>query len=251
MNNDMNPANRRPFLDVAEDFLKQFHPAADCAIIGGSITHGMGTATSDIDIVVLYDDRYETPHRDSLIFQEWMIESFVHNIKAQDYFLEKDRAAGKAVMIDLVANGQIIGPNPQLGQIQKQKAQAIFEAGPPLYNEEDILKNRYFITDQLDDLLGNNKSEELGAILSRFYFLLHDFYSRINAQWTGNGKWMMRRMRMFDPVFADRFNSVFHDAHNGKIDQLAKLARELIAPYGGELREYKAYAPDDWKNFNI
>lgn len=238
---------RRPYLDVAQDFLKRFHPDAQCALIGGSITRGMGTATSDIDIVVLYDDAYQTPHRESLIFQEWMIESFIHTPKAQDYFMEKDRAAGKAVLLDVIANGQIIGPHPALGEAQQQKARAIFGAGPPPYTEEDILKGRYFVTDQLDDLLGNTKRDEAAAILSRFYLLLDEFYARTHNQWTGNGKWMMRRMRRTDPDFAARFNAAFQEAYAGEIGPLTELARDMLAPYGGELREYKAFAPDDWK----
>jgi len=240
---------RRPYEDVAKDFLALFHPEADCAIVGGSITRGEGTSTSDIDIVVLYDDNYQTPHRDSLFFQDWIIESFVHTPKAQDYFLEKDRSSGLAVMIDLVAHGQLIGPRPDLGNIQQQKARAIFDAGPPPYTQDDFEKGRYSVTDQLDDLVGNTKPDELIAVLTRLYYGLNEFYLRANNQWRGNGKWMMRRMRKFNSVFAARYDAAFREAFAGKLDSVRTLTQEVLAPYGGELREWKAFAPDDWKKF--
>ena len=96
---------RPDYLTTAKRALQKHYPGHACAFVAGSVVRGDATATSDIDIVVLYDDPFEDVHRFSVIEDGWPVEFFVHNRRANTYFMEKDRARGMCVMMDMVAHG--------------------------------------------------------------------------------------------------------------------------------------------------
>ena len=81
--------DRPPWQEVARNALAQHHPDARCTFIAGSITRGGGTASSDIDIVVLYGPEFADIHRDTVEHQQWLIEFFVQNEQAQNFFFDK------------------------------------------------------------------------------------------------------------------------------------------------------------------
>lgn len=238
---------RPPYLNVAKEYFEKHHPDARCAFIAGSMLRGEETETSDIDLVILYDDTYQTPHRDSLIFRDWMIELFIHNIAAQNYFLHEDQKGGMPIMIDMILQGHIFGPDTELAEKQKALAKKLFDEGPPLLSEEDIIKRRYFITDALDDIIGAKSSIERQASLAKLYMQLADFYLRTNRKWSGSGKWTIRSLKRADPEMATRYGEAFETAFSGKTDDLVALIHDILSPFGGENRTWKAFAPDDWK----
>ncbi len=145
-------AGRPPYRDVAEDVLKTFHPNARCAFISGSITRGQGTATSDIDLAILYGDDFTDIHRDTIIHQGWLVELFVHNEQAQNYFFDKDIKKGTGTMVHMVATGIPIGPDMDIARTRQQYAQSLINAGPPAWDPARIDRERYFISCELDDL---------------------------------------------------------------------------------------------------
>lgn len=94
------------YLSAAKAFLNEEHSKAKCAFIAGSVTRGEQTATSDIDLVIVYDtDILPKAYRNSLIYQGWPIETFVQNENSVAYFFRQDAVSGTPALINMVACG--------------------------------------------------------------------------------------------------------------------------------------------------
>ena len=90
---------------------QQRYAGADVILLAGSVVRGQGTATSDLDLVVLFE-RLPQAYRESLHADGWPVEAFVHDPDTLRYFfLEHDRAKWSAPdkSIDLAA--QVLAPH--------------------------------------------------------------------------------------------------------------------------------------------
>lgn len=239
------------FLGVAKRALARHYPGALGGFVGGSITRGEGTPTSDIDIVVLFDDAYQDVHRNTVIEDGWLIEFFVHNPKAQNFYFDKDRRRGMCVMPHLVVEGIIIPEEcPEL-LLQKKRARAVIKQGPPPLSQAELDIRRYTIAALVDDLDGAGDPAEKNAVLSLLHENLGDFYLRARGHWSGFAKSLIRCLRSEDEGFAAAFESAFASGFaSGDTADLAALVDKVLAPHGGRLQEgYRSAAPADWKTF--
>jgi len=242
---------RPDYLETAKRALEKYYANALGGFVAGSITRGEGTATSDIDIAVLFDDDFDNVHRNSVIEDGWPIEFFVHNQKAQDYFFDSDRKRGMCIMPTMVATGIVIPQErPELLR-QKEKARAVIAAGPPLLTEDEIDFRRYHLTDLADDLRDAVEPSTRNAILALLYDYLGDFHLRAGGRWSGRGKSLLRCLRREDGDFALRFEDSFAAAFSGAdVTSVLTLFESVLVPYGGPLWEgYTSPAPPDWRDF--
>ena len=60
-------------IDAAQQFIENYFPNCDCALLAGSVVRNEATSTSDLDIVV-FDDHVQSSYRESLIDFGWPIE---------------------------------------------------------------------------------------------------------------------------------------------------------------------------------
>ncbi|MEM7364858.1 MAG: nucleotidyltransferase domain-containing protein [Pseudomonadota bacterium] len=235
-----------PFV-AASSALARHHPDCLGAFVAGSVMRGEGTATSDIDIVVLYGDDFEDVHRASLMHEGWPIEFFVQHVEAQRYFFEKDRQRGMCVLADMVATGTMLPESTKLLEQQKNEARQIIEAGPPPLTPEDTDRRRYAITNLIDDVVGSTNIPVTNAVLAELHDALADFYLRTHGRWSGHGKSVLRSLRDADEPLYDRFVHAFDRGFATDVDPIRKLVDELLAPEGGRLWEgYAERAHPGW-----
>lgn len=238
-------------LETAKQALQQYYPDALGAFVGGSVMAGRGTATSDIDIAVLYDDRFEDVHRFSTTVNGWPVEFFVHSFKAQNYYFDMDRKRGMCVMPTLVSTGVIIPKPLEALEKQQEKARQIIENGPPPLTDVELEQRRYMLGDLLDDYTDASSAGQSNAILAQLHNLSGDLCLRGQGLWSGLGKALIRVMAEYDPEYAKNFQQVFEDAFaGGEKVPLVDFVEMILEPYGGRLRDgYRAAAPDSWKRF--
>ncbi len=242
---------RLPFIDVAKRALTKHYPDAVGAFVAGSMLRGEDTHTSDIDITVLFDDGFEDVHRNSVMEEGWPIEFFVHNQRAQDYYMDQDRERGMCIQSSMIATG-IMVPEQQPDLLrQKKKAEAIIAAGPPRLSEADIDLRRYSLTDLADDLEGVKDEASRLAILASLHDRVGDFHLRAKGTWSGDGKSLVRILRANDPAYAQHFEGAFTASFRGENSvAVQKLIDQTLLPYGGRLWEgYRVAAPDTWRGF--
>src|SRR5680860_1516358 len=87
-------------------------PAASAWLAGSTVT-GTATATSDLDITVLLADTDDV-HRESLTYQGWPVEVFVHTQTSIRHFVHADTQRRRPTMARMVATGNPLLPGPSL-----------------------------------------------------------------------------------------------------------------------------------------
>ncbi|MFC7372042.1 nucleotidyltransferase domain-containing protein [Fictibacillus iocasae] len=221
---------------TARKFIDAFFPECEIALLAGSVVRGEETQSSDLDLVI-FDECAADSYRQSYFEYGWPIEVFVHNKSSyQRYFLENvDRA--RPSLPQMCAEGIILKDNGHASQI-KNEALQLLKAGPAPWKATEIDIARYTITDLLEDLSGSENGVEDLFIVSKLAYLIHEFVLRVNSHWIGEGKWIVRALREFDPKFADSFCSVFDQYYTDRDkESVITFADQVLSPYGGRLFE--------------
>ena len=223
-------------IEVANEFWKKYFPDCQGAILAGSVVRGEATETSDLDIII-FDNVVSSSYRESLVDFEWPIELFVHNLTSYKEYFEKDCQRARPTLPRMVAEGIILKGEKTIGPIKKE-AWELLNGGPSKWTAETIRIKRYFLTDALDDFRGSaNRAEEL-FIANTLAELASEFVLRINSQWIGSSKWVVRSLKQYDESFANQFVNAFdHFYQTGEKKKIIQLVEDILQPYGGTLFE--------------
>ncbi|MGF6119423.1 putative nucleotidyltransferase [Janthinobacterium lividum] len=237
---------------LVEQHILPAYPHAQAAIIGGSIARGQGTATSDIDLLVLFEN---VPHawRETLKLGQQTVELYGHDLRSFDYFCRKmDRPGGRIPMAMMVIEGRNLLPQTSASAALYQLAQAIYDEGPPALTPDALASRRYEITTLLEDLVDSTVAEETLAIATKLYDVLANFVLRAGGAWSGVGKHLARRLRAHNPSIADDLHAAMRaillDPPAGK-QAFGDLVARALQPYGGPLLDgFALHAPAEWKS---
>ncbi|TFB19640.1 nucleotidyltransferase domain-containing protein [Filobacillus milosensis] len=223
-------------IEVAKNFISTNHPHCDGALLAGSVVRGDATETSDLDIVI-FDRKLKESYRESLIYKEWKVELFVHNLGSYKDFFKSDCERARPSLPRMVSEGIILKGKSVVDPI-KMEAKKLLAKGPRLWSKEDIETKRYFISDALDDFIGSEQRDEEIFIAQSLAEILSEFVLRTNKQWVGTSKWTVRALKQYDPKFAKRFVLSFDTFYRtGKKEKIISLVDEVLTPYGGRLFE--------------
>jgi hypothetical protein len=239
-------------VQVTQEILNRRYPDARVIFLAGSIIRGEGTAFSDLDLVVVYD-QLPAAYRESFYFQGFPIEAFVHDPETLNYFFtEVDRPSGIPSLAQMVLEAiEIPGPN-DLSKSLKHLAALVIQTGPPELSEKDVLKLRYDITNLVDDIRQPRSQAELVAAGAELYEALANYHLRTNMLWSAKGKSIPRILRRADADLCSRYAASFDElfAH-GRSAAVVVLVEEILDPRGGFLFDgHKIEAPADYrKNF--
>ncbi|WP_221323095.1 nucleotidyltransferase domain-containing protein [Actinoplanes sp. L3-i22] len=209
-------------VDVARRLVQDRFPAADWAMLTGSVVGPHRTAGSDLDIVVL--DETDPGHRESLHHEGWPVEFFVHTRAKLTGFLESERARRKPSTHRMLADGVVLLGDP--GDLPQWCARILADGPGPLSREEhDWL--RYGLTDGLDDLHHAIDPGERTVIAASLWTGTAEAMLSFAGRWVSGGKWLLRDLREHDRDFADRWLAAREDP--------AELATEVLEAAGGPL----------------
>lgn len=91
-------------VETAKSILVDRFPEADCAFVSGSITRGMSTPTSDIDLVVVFP-RVEAAWRESFYYGGVPIEVWAHDPETLRWYVQHDLGSGYPIIAHMVLTG--------------------------------------------------------------------------------------------------------------------------------------------------
>jgi hypothetical protein len=220
---------------LAERVLAQRYPNADAGFAAGSLVRGGATATSDLDLVVLFD-ALPNAYRESFVFEGLPVDAFVHDPETLRAFFGKDIEAGKSAMLTMTVEGRIVGPRPKPAAAMKAEAGAILASGPPPFDQSALDLYRYGITSRLEDLQDRRPWPEVLATGAWLHMALADFILRANGRWAATAKWVPRALAAFDPALAAAFDAAFADLFERRDPgRLFGFAEQALAPFGGRL----------------
>lgn len=233
----MNPGYPSPVqaLAIAGTILLTRYPGASCAFVAGSIMRGQGTYLSDIDLVVVYD-HIDAARRESFVMHEVPVEAFIHDQETLAWFINEDVKRGRPSLLNMVAEGVVIGPASDLAHRLQLNVAGRLAEGPARLTPAALDALRYEITDAVDDLRGDRPAREIMAIGAMLHAKLVELALRGRCRWYGTGKWAPRLLSAVDPSLADQFHEAFEVLFMmGKIEPLVALAEAELAPHGGFL----------------
>ena len=221
-------------IKVTNEILLTKYPTAEVAFLAGSIVRGEGTAFSDLDIVVIYDD-LPNAFRESFYFRAFPVETFVHTSETLNYFFETDAKSGVPSLAVMVAEGIEVPAKNDLSEKLKHLANDCLN-NPPKISEEEIRNFRCWITDLIDDIREPRSKEELTASGTTLYGATADFYLRTNGVWSAKSKSIPRSLQKLNPGFCREFCESFEELFAaGKSEKVIKLCEVTLEKHGGFL----------------
>lgn len=225
--------NERALL-AAKKFIDSNFPECRMAFLGGSVSLESETENSDLDLVILTEEEPMTSQRCFVEFG-WPIETFVYNPQMIHIFLESDSRSGNPLLLRICAKGIILKGGDEAEEI-KEDAQGRLKEGPPEWNQNQINHARYAITDLLEDFIGSEDPAESIFIVNQLAIKLHEFILRTNKQWTGEGKWLVRSLKNYDPQLAKEFIQAFESFYaDRQKEPIISFVDEILKPHGGRL----------------
>jgi hypothetical protein len=222
-------------VSVARSFVDHAHPAADLSILGGSAGTGKATATSDLDIVILYPNG-NSNYAETTQYQGWVVEAFVHTPDSIAFWYEKEKAARCAVLGDICVRGVLLTDKGG-GESLQQHARHYMEQGPePLSNSERDIR-RYDLSNSLDDLLGTTDHAEKYATSTDVFNQAVELLLSHEGAWLGKGKWMVRRLEQLphSQLALQLLNWAGSSQHDAT--ELVEIASEVLRRAGGYVME--------------
>jgi len=241
--------NRPDPLTTASEIIAQRYEGAAVTFLAGSVMRGEGTATSDLDLVVVYE-RIDAAFRESFTSAGWPVEAFVHDPETLRYFfLQVDRPGGVPSLPHMVSTGTPLPHATDFSRALQAFANEVLAHGPPRWNGDKLDMSRYTITSLVDDLRSPRSRAELIAIGTALYAALADHFLLGQGHWSASGKSIPRRLASIAPEFAGRFVEAFDLLFtSGRTEEVIGLCAAVLAPNGGWLFDgYKAVAPADWR----
>lgn len=221
---------------MAGRLVRERFPVAAQAWLGGSAIRGEATETSDLDITVLDEDA--VVHRESLRFEGWPVELFVHSEASIRHFVATDLAQRKPTMARLVAEGVELLPGDSGAGI-RTFCEHVLAAGPGPLSSDALDASRYALSDLIDDLRGAEAGPIGTAIAVEAWRRTADLVLAANGCWTGGGKWLARELLSLDAAVGTNWATTLHKslqlAVAGDTAPLEQLADDALAEVGGRL----------------
>src|SRR5918993_4369786 len=91
-------------VEAARRVFAERYAEARVLFLAGSVIRGEATATSDLDVVVVYE-RLAHAWRESFSCGGWPVEAFVHDPETWEHFVEIDRRRGVPALLRMVIEG--------------------------------------------------------------------------------------------------------------------------------------------------
>lgn len=224
---------RKKPVEVAERLVHRDYPDCLLAVLGGSASRGEHTEFSDLDIVIVDDQVTDSYERNTVEFENWIVELFFLNSMGFREIFDAGVEVSNPTLQKILAEGIILRSTPE-GLEVREEARQDLEYGPMPWSSFDIERQRYIITEYMMDLKGASAYMDVWFTANRLSTILCEFVLRSNNRWIGEGKTLYRLLALFDGQKAAELEEALERLyrHNQK-DRLLSLAARWIEPFGG------------------
>lgn len=234
---------------IIEKLINERYPNAKAIFWAGSTAKNQATSTSDIDLVIIFEE-LDHAYREAFIYENTPIDAFIHDPETLNYFFSAIEAKdGRPALIQMILNGREVLGVSNFSNTIKELAQKAFETGPKKWSKEEIDRERFLITDILDDIKSpKTKDEQMFSAIHLFEPLIQ-FYFRSQGKWAASGKSLIRLFKSDNPILASKYTQAFNNLFKiGEVEGLEPVVKEILEPYGGLLWDgFRSDAPREWK----
>ncbi len=223
-------------LQTIQKLVQERYPQTKAVFWAGSVSKNQGTSASDLDLIVVYE-KLPNAYREAFIYEEWPIDVFVNDIDTLCHFFEESKtSSGISGLMYMILDGQEVTIPSSFSETIKSLAQQAFNDGPTAWDQARIDKERFFITDILEDIKFPASRNEQIASTARLYEILAQFYFRSHRKWSASGKSIPRYLKQYNPDLAEEYTQSFAKLFQiGDTVDLEKLVKKIITPFGGLL----------------
>jgi hypothetical protein len=214
-------------VEAAGAIVRDRFPDARAAFLSAGILSPRRTPTSDLDIVVVLAGS-PAPYRESLRWQGWPIELFVHDADSLGHFFASDTARRRPTLARMCTEGVVLAGDEHTIENVRERAKSVVEIGPPPLSSAELDLARYILTDLLDDLAGSADPGETAVIGWNVWTATAELALMLAGNWLGSGKWLLRELRAADPDLGDRMVAAI-----GSPARLTQVADEVLGRAGG------------------
>ena len=243
---------RNDALPTIQKLIKERYEDAKAVFWAGSVAANQGTDSSDLDLVIVFES-LPNAYRESFIYDGWPIDAFIHDLNTLRYFCGKLEASdGKPALINMILHGREILAQNSMSMEAKAIAAEALANGPDRWNQAQIDKERFLITDILDDIKSpKNKEEQIISAVHLFEPLLQ-FYFRGRKEWAASGKSLIRLLKQENPELAEEWTTAFEILiQRGDASRIESAVTKILAPHSGYLWDgFRSDAPAEWKEFD-
>ena len=204
-------------------------------LLAGSTARGERTATSDIDLLVLGPAAMFEAGRESLAatsaFEGEVFEVFAYTPEAFTGWIEKDLAAHRPLLLNLLLDGRAVREGPLLDELRARWA-PVRDAGPRV-DPHELDVRRYIVTDVLDDLRDVTDPLERHVLEALLFDRLGQLLLLHHGRWLATGKHLPRALRSWDP---DRTARLADPLLSGDSAAFLTAAEAELDALGGRLQ---------------
>ena len=221
-------------LCTIQKLIQERYSNAQAIFWAGSVSGDQGTSASDLDLVIVFD-AIPAAYREAFLYDGWPIDAFIHDMNTLQYFFEESRAGnGISGLNYMILNGRIVTDHSAFSENIKTLAQEVLNAGPAVWDKNQIDKERFLITDVLDDVKYPAERDEQIASTAWLLEALGQFYFRSQNKWCASGKSIIRYLKNDNPDLALEFTKAFESLfQTGSSVLLELLVKKILEPYGG------------------
>jgi hypothetical protein len=216
----------------------------EAVFLGGSLAAGGPAPRSDVDLVVIKNERVGVMER---------YVRYVHGVQVQvisgpplqfDIWLERDRPQG--TVLRQLADGRLLLDRHGLGADYARRARDVIAAGLVPMSQPQIRSRRFLLTEALDDVrdCACNPAQARWLMNAELVFAVETAFLW-RQQWTPKAKYALDEIHALDPELG-RLCDLYLTATELHDQQAAfeALVAHVLAPLGGELREAWTRPPE-------
>jgi predicted nucleotidyltransferase len=223
---------------TARALVDERFPEARGAWLSGSVVSGTATPSSDLDITVLLPGP-PAPFRESLEYNGWPVELFVHTAESVSHWIVKDIERRRPTLLRLIAHSVVVLDADGAGAALAEECAAILAEGPAPLSDADLDKMRYGLTDILDDLADCTEPVMTAAVAFATWEQAVRLLLAVDGRWWGTGKWLVRELRAYDAAHRTSYALRLHAALVSAVERdpvlLTVVAEEILERAGGRL----------------
>ncbi len=235
-------------LPTIQKLIKERYVDSKAVFWAGSVSEARGTSASDLDLIIVFEEVAHA-YREAFIYDGWPIDAFIHDLEMRYFCGKLEASDGKPALINMILQGQEILVQNSVSIKAKSIAADALANGPDIWTQPQIDKERFLITDILDDIKSpKNKEEQIISSVHLFEPLLQ-FYFRAARKWTASGKSLMRLFKTENPELADEWTTAFESlVKTGDSTAVETVVTKILERHGGYLWDgFRSDAPADWK----
>lgn len=219
--------------DLAERFVTGLYPQVDGALLGGSVAAGNDTATSDLDIVLLFPSGNPN-YAETISYEGRIVGVFAHTPESIVTWNQREVTERRPILAELCAHSLVLRGGTVVAKVQAD-ARELLAAGPTPLTQAENDSLRYALSAELDDLRGATSPAERFAIHAQVFTSTAELVLQLERIWLGKGKWLVRQLTLSDDPQAAQL--VRWAASAGMEEDLEAICVAVLGKAGGWLQE--------------